>query len=72
MNTTTETKDTDLVIGIDGECPVCAKLHDPQAGPLPYNTVTLAAMQEARDIASGKIPGEWYHSIEELRKELEM
>jgi len=36
----------------------------------PFNAVTLAAMQEARDIASGKIPGKWHHSIEEMRKEL--
>jgi DNA-damage-inducible protein J len=35
-----------------------------------FNAVTLAAMQEARDIASGKIPGKWYHSIEEMRKDL--
>jgi len=36
----------------------------------PFNTVTLAAMQEAKDIASGKIPGKWHHSIEEMREEL--
>ena len=26
----------------------------------PFNAVTLAAMQEAKDIASGKIPGKQY------------
>jgi hypothetical protein len=36
----------------------------------PFNAVTLAAMQEARDIASGRIPGKWHHSIEEMREEL--
>jgi len=36
----------------------------------PFNAVTLAAIQEARDISSGKIPGKWYHSLEEARKDL--
>ena len=51
-------------IGIDGECPICAGNRDPATGGLCYNAVTLAAMQEARDMASGKIPGKWYHSLE--------
>ena len=38
----------------------------------PFNAVTLAAMQEARDIASGKIPGKWYKSIEEARDDLDI
>jgi len=56
--------------------------HDEAAGvhenyPLnsenpPFNDTTLAAMQEARDIASGKIPGKWHQSIEEAIKELEI
>jgi len=37
---------------------------------IPLLMPTLAAMQEAKDIASGKIPGKWYHSLEEARKEL--
>ena len=36
----------------------------------PFNDITLAAMQEARDIASGKIPGKWHQSIEEAIEEL--
>ena len=59
-------------ISADDDCPLCAKYRDPKTGALPYNAVTLAAMQEARDIADGKIPGTWYHSVEELRKELEI
>jgi len=55
--------ETTLDIGIDGECPICAQ------NP-PFNAVTLAAMQEAKDIASGKIPGKWYHSLEEAREDL--
>jgi len=70
MNTVAETKETTSDIGLDGECPICAKLRDPKTGALPYNAVTLAAMQEARDIASGKIPGKWHHSIEEAREDL--
>ena len=36
----------------------------------PFNAVTLAAMQEAKDIAAGKIPGKWYNSLEEMREDL--
>ena len=38
----------------------------------PFNAVTLTAMQEAKDIASGKIPGKWYNSLEEARKDLDV
>jgi len=55
--------ETTLDIGIDRECPICAQ------NP-PFNAVTLAAMQEARDIAGGKIPGKWYNSLEEAREDL--
>jgi len=65
-----KTSDDVLDIGIDGECPICAKLRDPKTGALPYNAVTLAAMQEARDIASGKIPGKWYHSLDEALEDI--
>ena len=65
-----KTTDAALDIGIDGECPICAKLRDPETGGLPYNAVTLAAMQEARDIASGKIPGKWYHSLDEALEDI--
>ncbi len=34
------------------------------------NAETLAAIQEARDIASGKIPAKAYHSVEELMEDL--
>jgi hypothetical protein len=36
----------------------------------PFNAITLAAMQEAKDIASGKITGKWFKSIEEAREDL--
>ena len=35
-----------------------------------YNEETLAAMQEARDIAAGKIKVKAYHSVEELMEDL--
>ena len=35
-----------------------------------YNSETLAAMQEARDIMSGKIEAKSYGSSEELMKEI--
>jgi len=56
---------TVLDIGIDDECPICAENR-------PFNAVTLAAMQEARDMASGKITGEWHNSIEDIRQELRL
>ena len=36
----------------------------------PFNAKALAAMKEAKDIASGKIPGKWYHSIDDLQEAL--
>jgi len=62
----TETHD----IGIDGECPICAKLRDPETGALPYNAVTLAAFEEAKAIMRGEIPAKRYNSLEEARKDL--
>ncbi|MBO5126389.1 MAG: type II toxin-antitoxin system RelB/DinJ family antitoxin [Clostridia bacterium] len=34
------------------------------------NAETLAAMQETRDIASGKVEAKAYHSVEELMEDL--
>lgn len=36
-----------------------------------YNAATLAAMQEARDIMSGKVKAKRYASLSELMKELD-
>ena len=71
MDAVMKAKDTALEIEIDEECPLCAKYRDGETGELRFNAVTLAAMQEARDIANGKIPGKWNHSIEEMRKDLD-
>jgi hypothetical protein len=54
---------------VDTEC-IHGKVCPLHATNPPFNAVTLAAMQEARDIADGKIPGKWHHSIEEMREEL--
>lgn len=35
-----------------------------------YNAETIAAMQEARDIAAGKIPSKSYNSVAELMEDL--
>ncbi|MBQ3591464.1 MAG: type II toxin-antitoxin system RelB/DinJ family antitoxin [Clostridia bacterium] len=35
-----------------------------------YNEETLAAMQEARDIAAGKIKAKAYHSVDALMEDL--
>ena len=35
-----------------------------------YNTETLAAMQEARDIAAGRIKTKAFHSVAELMEDL--
>ena len=63
-------KNSSLDTEIEDECPICASRRDPKTGMPLYNAVTLAAMQEARDIANGKIPGKWYKSIEEAREDL--
>jgi len=55
--------EADIEQETDGECPI-------RAPNPPFNSVTLAAMQEARDIADGKIPGKWYNSIEEAREDI--
>jgi len=66
MTTATETETETATKCIYGEdCPLHAE------NP-PFNAVTLAAMQEAKDIASGKIPGKWYNSLEEARKDLDV
>jgi len=67
-----KTSDADLDIGIDGECPVCVKLRDPETGGLPYNAVTLAAFEEAKAIMRGEIPARRYNSLEEAWKDLDL
>jgi len=48
------------------ECPLCAAY---EGKPLPAET--LAAIQEARDIMSGKVKSKGYNSAEELFDEIE-
>ena len=49
-------KDTVLDIGIDEECPICAKLRDPKTGAPPFNAKVLAAMEESKAAMRGEIP----------------
>jgi len=67
-----KTKDTALDIGIDGECPICAKNRDPETGEPLYNAVTLAAFEEAKAIMRGEIPAKRYSSLEEAWKDLDL
>ena len=54
-----KSKVVSLDTGISEECPV--NIKNP-----PINAVTMAAMQEAEDIISGKKPSTWYHSPEDF------
>ena len=56
----------------EDDCPICAKLRDPETGALPYNAKVLAAMEETKAIMRGEIPTKWYKSIEEAREDLEL
>jgi len=67
-----KTSETTLEVGIDGECPVCARLRDPETGGLPYNAVTLAAFEEAKAIMRGEIPAKRYTSLEEAWSDLDL
>ena len=66
--------DIDLDIGIDGECPICAKLRDPKTGALPFNAKVRAAIEEGEAIFRGELPGRWYkpHEFEEALKDLDL
>ena len=71
---TTSTKETahSHEIGIDGECPICAKLRDPETGALPFNDKVKAAIAEGEAMMRGEIPARWYkpHEFEEAMKDL--
>jgi hypothetical protein len=54
-----------LDVGIDEDCPICAR------NP-PFNAKTLAAIAEGEAILRGEIPAKWYHSLEEARKDMSM
>ena len=59
-------------IGIDGECPICAKLRDPVTGALPFNDKVKAAIAEGEAMMRGDIPAKWHkpHELEEVLNEL--
>jgi len=72
MNAILEAKDTNLDIGIDGECPICSRLRDPKTGALPYNAKVLAAIEETEAKIRGDIPVKWHkpEELEEVWKEM--
>lgn len=57
-------------IGIDDECPICAKFRDPVTGNLPYNAETIAAAEEARAMMKCRHSSKQYGSREELQQAL--
>jgi hypothetical protein len=57
--------ETTLDIGIDGECPICAK------NP-PFNATIRAAIAEGDAIFNGELPAKWYSSLEEAREDLDI
>jgi hypothetical protein len=52
-------------------CPLCAAYEERMLEGHPLPPETLAAIQEARDIMSGKIKTKAYSSAEELHDEIE-
>jgi len=55
--------ETDVDIGLDNECPICAE------NP-PFNATVKAAIAEGDAIFFGENPAKWYSSFEEGRKDL--
>jgi len=67
-----KTENAVIDIGIDDECPICAKLRDPVTGNPPLNAKARAAMEEARAMIRDEIPAKWHkpHELEEAFKDL--
>jgi hypothetical protein len=51
-------------LGFEGECPLCAKSHIP-------NAETAAAIREGRAMMRGEIPSTLYHSLVEMLVDLD-
>jgi len=58
----TDTADDGL--DFEGECPLCAKSHTP-------NAETAAAIREGRAMIRGEIPSKLYNSLEEMLVDLD-
>ena len=52
----------------ESDCPICAANRDLITGNPRYNTVTLAAFEEAKAIMRGEIPAKRYRLSEMLEK----
>lgn len=48
-----------------------AVFHDEEGNEYRFNMDTLAAMQEAEDIRSGRIQAKVYHSFDEIMRDLD-
>jgi hypothetical protein len=51
-------------LDFEGECPLCAKSHTP-------NAETAAAIREGRAMMRGEIPSKLYNSLEEMLVDLD-
>jgi hypothetical protein len=51
-------------LDFEGECPLCAKSHTP-------NAETAAAIREGRAMIRGEIPSKLYNSLEEMLVDLD-
>jgi hypothetical protein len=51
-------------LDFEGECPLCAKSHTP-------NAETAAAIREGRAMMKGEIPSKLYNSLEEMLVDLD-
>jgi hypothetical protein len=53
----------DSGLDFEGDCPLCAKSHTP-------NAETAAAIREGRAMMRGEIPAKWYDSLDEMWEDL--
>jgi hypothetical protein len=61
--TSSASQSIDDSLDFEGECPLCAKSHTP-------NAETAAAIREGRAMMRGEIPAKRFHSLEELLTDL--
>jgi len=57
----------------DDECPICAKLRDPETGEPLFNDETKTGIKEVDNMLAGKIPNtlKFFNSLEEMLADLD-
>jgi len=55
------------------DCPICAKLRDPETGEPLYSAETKAGIKEVDDMLAGKIPNtlKSFNNLEEMLADLD-